>query len=169
MTGLPGQTYEGALAIADYAEHLLDRFGLDGRVHPFVAPLGPFFDPGCRAFEQGDLGYRSFCRTLEDHRLAFLHNSWHKILSYETNAMTRDEIVRATYDVAGRLNDLKYRRGLIDHRTMFGDEELKWPVKQRFRVGATLVRGLAAGLALEFGHTAARLIGRYDVSPARAR
>jgi len=146
-------------------------------------------------------GYTTFCRTLEDHRQAFLHNGWHKILSYETNAMTREEIVRATYDVAERLNELKLRRGLIDHRTftdvqfrlsvarqivanpsddtlsgpaaelanhrtMFGDDELKWPVKQRFRIGATLLRGLAAGLALEFGHTAARLVGRYDVSPA---
>ena len=81
---------------------------LDGRLHPFVAPLGPFLDPGCRAFEQTDFGYTSFCRTLEDHRQAFLHNGWHKILSYETNAMTRDEIVRATYDVAERLNELKY-------------------------------------------------------------
>ena len=201
MTGLPGQRYEDALAIADYAGHLLDRFGFDGRLHPFVAPLGPFLDPGCRAFEQADFGYRRFCRTLEDHRQAFLHNGWHRILSYETNAMTRDEIVRATYDVAERLNELKFRRGLIDHRTftdvqfrlavarqivaspaddilsgpaadlanhrtMFGDDELKWPVRQRFRIGATLLRGLAAGLALEFGHTAARLMGRYDVSPA---
>ncbi len=77
----------------DYAEHLLDRFGLDGRVHPFVAPLGPFLDPGCRAFEQADFGHKRFCHTLEDHRRVFL--GWHEILSYETNAMTRDEIVRA--------------------------------------------------------------------------
>ena len=54
-----------------------------------------------------------------------------------------------------------------NHRTMFGDDELKWPVHHRFRVGTTLVRGLAAGLALEFRHTAARLVGRYDVAPAR--
>jgi hypothetical protein len=51
---------------------------------------------------------------------------------------------------------------------MFGDDELKWPVRQRFRVGTTLLRSLAAGLALECRHTAARLAGRYDVAPARA-
>jgi B12-binding domain/radical SAM domain protein len=201
MTGLPGQRYADALRIADYCEHLLERFGADRRLHPFVAPLGPFLDPGCRAFEQREFGYTPFCRTLEDHRQAFLHDGWHQILSYETDGMTRDEIVQATYDVAGRLNDLKHRNGLIDdrtaadvefrlaiarrivatsaggdgmsgtaaalanHRTMFGDDELKWPVKHRFRVGATLLRSLAGGLATEVGHTIARCVGRYDVAP----
>ena len=201
MTGLPGQRYEDAVAIADYCEHLLERFGADRRLHPFVAPLGPFLDPGCRAFEQPEFGYTSLCRTLADHRQAFLHDGWHKVLSYETSAMTRDEIVRATYDVAERLNALKYRFGVIDrrtfddvlfrltiarqildgaaadpdaggaaaelanHRTMFGDDELKWPVEHRFRVGTTLVRSLAEGLAHEVRHTLARLAGRYDVAP----
>jgi B12-binding domain/radical SAM domain protein len=205
MTGLPGQRYEDALGIAAYCEHLLDRFGAGGRVHPFVAPLGPFLDPGSRAFEEPGFGYTSFCRTLEQHRQAFLQDGWHRILSYQTSAMTRDEIVRATYDVAERLNDLKHRHRLIDdrtfddvrlrlhlarelaaraengdddadgpaaelanHRTMFGDDELKWPVQQRFRVGTTLIRSLAAGLGLELRHTAARLAGRYDVAPAKS-
>jgi len=205
MTGLPGQGYEDALRIADYCEHLLERFGSSGRMHPFVAPLGPFLDPGSRAFEERGFGYTTFCRTLEEHRQAFLHDGWHKILSYETDGMTRDEIVRATYDVAERLNDLKHRHHLIDdrtfadvrfrlkiarylvdqrgaaddlsvpaaelanHRTMFGDDELKWPVRHGFRIGTTLLRSLAAGLALEVRHTAARLVGRFDVAPASGR
>jgi B12-binding domain/radical SAM domain protein len=204
MTGLPGQRYVDALAIGDYCEHLLERFGRDGRIHPFVAPLGPFLDPGCRAFEDPAFGYRRFCQTLEDHRQAFLQDGWHRILSYETDGMTRDEIVSATYDVAERLNDLKHRFEIIDdrtfadvrlrlaiarqivarthdagdvsgpaaelahHRTMFGDDELKWPMRRRFRIGSTLLRHLAGGLALELRHTAARLVGRYDVAPARA-
>jgi B12-binding domain/radical SAM domain protein len=202
MTGLPGQRYEDAVGIADYCDHLLNRFGADRRLHPFVAPLGPFLDPGSRAFEDPSLGYTSFCRSLEDHRQSFLHDDWGKILSYETTAMSRDEIVRATYDVAERLNALKHRYGLIDdptfddvrtrlttarglgdaasdadaraafaaemtnHRTMFSDDELKWPAHRTFRVGLTLLRNLAAGLALEVGHTFARTIGRYDVAPA---
>jgi B12-binding domain/radical SAM domain protein len=203
MTGLPGQRYDDALKIADYCEHLLDRFGSSRRLHPFVAPLGPFLDPGCRAFEEPAFGYTTFCRTLDDHRQALLQSGWHKVLSYETDGMTRADIVRATYDVAGRLNELKHRHALIDdrtfeevrfrleiarhlvddaaadgnisgpaaelanHRTMFGDDELKWPVRHRFRVGATLLRNLAAGLALEVRHTAARMVGRFDVAPAR--
>ncbi|HYM24793.1 MAG TPA: TIGR04190 family B12-binding domain/radical SAM domain protein [Vicinamibacterales bacterium] len=196
MTGLPGQRYEDALAIGDYCEHLLNRFGAGGQLHPFVAPLGPFLDPGSRAFEQSEFGYTTFCRTLEDHRQAFLQDGWQKVLSYQTDSMTRDEIVRATYDIAERLNDLKHRHGLIDdrtftdvrsrlqmarriveasvpaeppaalahHRTMFGDDELKWPMEHRFRVGAALVRSLAAGLAQEVRHAAARIFGRYDVA-----
>lgn len=204
MTGIPGQRYDSALKIADYCQHLLQRFGADGRLHPFVAPLGPFLDPGCRAFEDPSLGYKTFCRTLDDHRQSFLHDDWHKILSYETAGMTRDDIVRATYDVADRLNALKREYRIIDertyaavrtrltiareiaasgensdaraafaaelanHRTMFGDDELKWPVRQRFRVGTTLLRNLAAGLAGEIGHTFARAVGRYDVAPVRS-
>jgi B12-binding domain/radical SAM domain protein len=205
MTGLPGQRYEDALKIVDYCEQLLDRFGADGRLHPFVAPLGPFLDPGSRAFEEPSFGYSTLYRTLEEHRQAFLHTGWQKILSYETSGMTRDEIARATYDVAERLNELKHRHALVDdrtfaavrsrlalarrlidsaadadgageraaelsqHCTMFGDDELKWPMRHGFRVGATLLGSLAAGLALEVGHTAARLFDRYDVAPARSR
>jgi len=55
---------------------------------------------------------------------------------------------------------------LANHGTMFGDDELKWPVPHRFRVGATLLRSLAAGLAAEVVHTAARVAGRYDCAPA---
>ena len=36
------------------------------------------------------------------------------MLSFETEAMTREEIALASYQVAGRLNELKYQRGLID-------------------------------------------------------
>jgi B12-binding domain/radical SAM domain protein len=202
MVGLPHQTYADALAIADYCEHLIRRFGATGRLHPFVAPLGPFLDPGSRAFEEPAFGYRLFRRTLEDHREAALQPGWHRILSYETDAMTRDEIARATYDVAERLNDLKRRYALIDgkaadgvaarlrvardlldrsgtvapshaalelanHGTMFGDDELRWPVGHRFRVGATLIRSLAASLGEEILHTAARLAGRYDTAALR--
>jgi hypothetical protein len=194
MVGLPHQSRADAAAIPDYCEHLLARFGGDGRLRPFVAPLGPFLDPGSRAFEQPEFGYRLFCRSLEDHRRAFLRDGWQHILSYETDAMTRDEIASATYDVAERLNEIKRRYRLIDertfdgvaarlrvarelleagtdgrhdlelanHGTMFGDDELKWPVRHGFHVGAALAGTLAAGLVGEVVHTAARLAGRYD-------
>ncbi len=201
MVGLADQRREDVLAIADYCDHLLRRFGVGGRLRPFVAPLGPFLDPGSRAFEQPALGYRRGCTTLEDHRHAFLHDGWQQILSYETRSLTREDIVKATYDVAERLNEIKRRYGLIDaatfdgvarrlsaarealtttehrgelsqraaelvnHGTMFGDNELKWPVRHRFHFGWTLARNLGIGLAQEVMHTAARLVGRYDVAP----
>ncbi len=199
MVGLPHQRYEDALAIPEYCEQLMQRFGA-ARLRPFVAPLAPFLDPGSRAFERPEFGYRLFCRTLDDHRQAFLNRGWEQILSYETDGMSRREIVRATYDVAERLNDLKRRHGVIgegtaagvaerlriarriledpeeidgpdrvavelaNHGTMFGDDELKWPVRHRFRLGAVLLESLVAGLGLELLHTAARLVGRYDTA-----
>jgi hypothetical protein len=42
---------------------------------------------------------------------------WASMLSYETDWMSRDEIVATTYEVGRRLNDLKYEAGLIDRRT----------------------------------------------------
>jgi B12-binding domain/radical SAM domain protein len=202
MIGLPHQTYEAALAIPDYCEHLIGVGGR-GRVRPFVAPLGPFLDPGSRAFEEPEFGYRRFCATLADHCRAALQPTWPQILSYETDGMTREEIARATYDVAERLNEIKRRHGLIDaatadgvaarlrvardllatagqvtppsrtavemanHGTMFGDDELQWPVSHRFRIGTTLLQSLTAGLGQELVHTAARMLGRYDTAALR--
>jgi hypothetical protein len=39
--------------------------------------------------------------------------SWKNMLSYETNKMTREDIVRATYDSALKLSEFKYRNGII--------------------------------------------------------
>jgi len=200
MIGLPRQRYADALAIPAYCARLIEE-NRPGAVRPFAAPLGPFLDPGSRAFELPSLGYTRFCRSLEDHRRAFLQHGWHQILSYETDSMTRREIAVATYDVAERLNAIKWRHGLIDastfegvagrlriarhlldegatdadfthaalemanHGTMFGDDELKWPLRHGFRVGGALLLNLASGLWHEIGHTTARLAGRYDVAP----
>lgn len=114
--------------------------------------------------------------------------------------------------MAGELNELKYKHGLIDAATysavshsltaaeavlgemdraaglpadkraatlamirkqiriangaaLCGVDELKWPMSHRFHVGGALVRGLTGGLLRELRHTAARLVGRYDVAP----
>jgi hypothetical protein len=54
---------------------------------------------------------------------------------------------------------------LANHGTMFGDDEMKWPVRHGFRVGPALVQGLASGLFREVGHTVARLAGHFDCAP----
>jgi B12-binding domain/radical SAM domain protein len=211
MVGLPRQRYADALEISEYCDALLGRFAAGRRLRPFVAPLGPFLDPGSRAFEDPSLGYTRFCLTLEDHRAALLESGWQRMLSYQTDGMTRHEIVRATYDVAERLNRVKRRHGLIDEATfaevdfrlnvarlvlaeterrgetaaetgerldryirianqatMFGNDELKAPVRHRFRAGTAVAANLTQGLLIEIAHTAARLAGRYDVAPGRA-
>lgn len=117
MTGIPKQTYANVLESIEYCRHLLELFAGDRRLALFVAPLAPFLDPGCLAFEYPEkYGYRKFCYTLEDHRQALTQPTWKHILSFETDSMTREEIVEATYAAASRLNQLKYMYGLIDEQ-----------------------------------------------------
>jgi B12-binding domain/radical SAM domain protein len=113
MVGLPGQTTDSAMQIIDYCEHLIHRFDADPRLHFFVAPLGPFLDPGSRAFEDSSFGYKHLHTTLEEHRQALLQPNWRDVLSYESDVMDRDEIVETSYALATLLNDLKFRHGLI--------------------------------------------------------
>ncbi len=118
MVGLSGQTPAKALATVDYCRHLVERFGADKRLQFYVAPLGPFLDPGSRAFEQPEqLGFHKRLTTLADHRKALLGPTWLDMLSYHTDWMSREEIVAVTYQVGRELNDLKYEAGLIDEPT----------------------------------------------------
>ena len=117
MVGIPHQTPAQALTTVDYCTYLVERFGADSRLQFYVAPLGPFLDPGSRAFEDPELGYHHRFNTLEEHRSALLEPSWQDILSYETDTMTRAQIVEASYAVAEGLNELKHDAGLIDAAT----------------------------------------------------
>jgi len=115
MIGLSHQTYGSVRGTADYVEGLFKRF--DRRLSAFISPMGPFLDPGSRGFEdpQG-LGYRLFAHTLEEHRQLLLQPTWKYMLNYETEWMSRDELVRATYDAGERFNRLKLEYGRIARR-----------------------------------------------------
>ena len=117
LVGLPNQTYESVMDTVKYCGELMARYGgngTSGRILPLIAPLAPFIDPGRAIFEDpGKYGYRFFYRTLKEHRQAMLMPSWKFALNYETKWMTREEIVRATYDGALKLLGLKERFGVI--------------------------------------------------------
>jgi len=119
MIGLPQQTFSSVMQTIDYCETLLDRYGEKKNLHPFIAPLAPFIDPGSEVWENPEKhGYRLFARTLEEHRrLMESARSWKYFLNYETRWMTRDEIVSATYEAGLRLNALKRKHGLISRKT----------------------------------------------------
>jgi hypothetical protein len=111
---LPRQDYDSVMATVAYCDGLLTRFGGDGRLQPFIAPLVPFLDPGSIAFEKPEqTGYRLLLRTLEEHRRALLAPTWKYVLNYETDWMTRDDIVRATYDATVAMARLRAKHGLI--------------------------------------------------------
>lgn len=115
MIGLPGQTLESVSRTVDYCEHLF-QLG-DRRLSCYISPMGPFIDPGSRGFEEPErFGYRLFARTLEEHRQRLVQPTWERILNYETQWMTRRELVDATYEAARRLNELKMRYGRISPR-----------------------------------------------------
>lgn len=114
MSGLPQQTAESVLGTIDYCESLLRRYGTDGRLAPFISPLAPFLDPGSRGFENPDEhGYRLFARTLEEHRRRLVAPSWKYVLNYETQWMSRDQLVDVTYKAGKRLNRIKAEYGLV--------------------------------------------------------
>jgi B12-binding domain/radical SAM domain protein len=117
MVGLPHQTYNDVMSVAPYCERLMKLSGGDKRLRFFVSPLGPFLDPGCEAFEDPSNGCTHFYGSLEEHRKALLFHTWKSILSYQTDSMTRDEIINASYDIAAALNELKLKHGLVDERT----------------------------------------------------
>ncbi len=116
MIGLPQQTPASVMETIDYCEYLMKTFGR--RLNPFISPLAPFLDPGSIAFEKADeVGYRVFCKNLEDYRKALLAPSWKYTLSYETKWMTRDDIVESSYQAGLRLNRLKEHFGLLEKET----------------------------------------------------
>ena len=117
MVGIPGQRPEDAMASVGYCDQLAARFGNDPRLQFYIAPLAPFLDPGSRAFEDPGFGYRKRFTTLEAHRQALLRPSWKDLLSYETDAMSAEEIVETTYRVANALNELKRARNLLGGET----------------------------------------------------
>lgn len=115
MVGLPGQSYDDAVSFDEFCRSLLEKFDGDKRLEFFVAPLAPFLDPGSSAYEHPDgYGYRLRFHTLEEHRAALTAPSWKEMLNYETDSMTRDEIVAATYESMRRLTRLKLEWGLAD-------------------------------------------------------
>ena len=119
MIGLSGQTSQSVSQTIEYCEELLEKYGRNGssKIHPYISPLAPFLDPGSRAFENPQKhGYRLFYKTLEEHRQALLQPSWKYMLNYETEWMSRDELVTSTYDAAFELNRLKAKYGLVKQK-----------------------------------------------------
>jgi hypothetical protein len=156
--------------------------------------VAPFLDPGSRAFEDPSLGYRSFGRSLADHEAALLEPDWARTLTYESDAMTRDQIVEATYAVTERINDLNLRHGLISRAThdavargirdarspdasgepgaqdtawMSAKDEMNWPGSEGIRPTFRLAWILFLGLFEELRRAANRIMGRYDMRVAR--
>ena len=114
MIGVPRQTPQSVMDTVNYCGSLMEKFKGDKRLSLFVAPLSPFLDPGSLAFEQPERhGYHFLFRTLEEHRQALVAPGWKYALNYETDWMTRQQIVDTTYEAIIRLTRLKAKHGII--------------------------------------------------------
>lgn len=119
MIGLPNQTYQSVMETIDYCDYILQKYGKNKTVYPFISPLAPFIDPGSEVWENPEqYGYKFFAKTLDEHR-QLMENalSWKYFLDYETSWMTRQDIVMSTYEAGIRLNELKLKYGLIPEKT----------------------------------------------------
>lgn len=115
MSGIPTQTADSVRETADYVKHLYEVVGNDPRLLCFISPMAPFLDPGSRVFDDPDkYGYKLRARTLEEHRQRLVLPSWKHIMNYESDAMTPDEMVDATYDAGLAVNRVKAEAGIID-------------------------------------------------------
>ncbi|MGQ9680257.1 MAG: TIGR04190 family B12-binding domain/radical SAM domain protein [Candidatus Bathyarchaeia archaeon] len=131
MVGLPGQSKESAIESVDYSRRLLEKMAR-WRIYPFIAPMAPFLDPGSMAFEYPDAyGYYRRFSTFREHREALLEPSWKLILNYQTDLMTRDEIVDATYEAMIKMNETKKLLGVVSQdnaESISEGLELAWNV-----------------------------------------
>jgi B12-binding domain/radical SAM domain protein len=115
MTGIPTQTAESVRQTAEYVKYLYESVNYDKRLLCFISPMAPFLDPGSRVFDNPDeFGYTLRAHTLEEHRERMVLPSWKHIMNYESDAMTPDEMVDATYDAAISINRMKGENGVID-------------------------------------------------------
>jgi len=114
MIGLAKQDSVSVMDTVRYTGRVLKEFGGKSALHPHISPLAPFIDPGSQVFDRPeDYGYRLFYRTLEEHRQALLSPAWSQMLSYETQWLSREEIVDVTYEAAVRFNEIKRECGLV--------------------------------------------------------
>jgi len=114
MIGLPRQDRASVLGTVSYCEKLLDRFGAHKQLHPFISHLSPFVDPGSPAFEDPErFGYRLLCHSLEEHAAAMAAPTWKHMLGYETDCLTRDDLVAVTYEAMCALDRVKVEHGLL--------------------------------------------------------
>ena len=118
MIGLPYQDYGSVMKTVDYCNDLLGSLGKSRVTTPFISPLAPFVDPGSAVFESPEEhGYKLFFKDVESHRQAMGQPGWKYFLNYETQWMSRDEIVDSTYRAALALNNVKAAHGLIPAET----------------------------------------------------
>jgi len=114
MIGLPGQTEDSVFKTVEYCETLLERFKDSKKLIPLLSPMLPFLDPGSLAFDKAEqYGYRILLKTLEEHRKASTSISFRDRLNYETEWMSRSQIIDVSLKALKMLTQAKIRYGYL--------------------------------------------------------
>jgi B12-binding domain/radical SAM domain protein len=114
MIGLSGQGEDTINETLEFIDNLLEKHSEDNLI-PFISPYTPFLDPGSLAFEFPEkYGFDKYAETLMDHyELLDKGFTWKDFLSYRTDRMSREDLVRITYESAIKLAKIKKKHGLI--------------------------------------------------------
>ncbi|MHC4660310.1 MAG: TIGR04190 family B12-binding domain/radical SAM domain protein [Planctomycetota bacterium] len=124
MIGLPHQGAESVRETVKWCGELLAKFGSRKVLHPFIGPLAPFVDPGSEVWHNPEkYGYRMRFKTLEKHRLAMASPSWKYMMNYDTEWMSRDDIVESAYESVLELERLKEKHGIIPQKQLTATEK----------------------------------------------
>lgn len=114
--GLPGQTRDNVLEDVSYSEKLMSRYlGDEMGLYTFMSPLTPFLDPGSIFYEMHSrYGIKLFANKLQDYyEILDKGKSWEDYLSYETQEMSRKDIVDVTYESGKRMAAVRQKLGII--------------------------------------------------------
>lgn len=114
--GLPGQTKDDVLMDADMLERFItDHTKQSMPVYGFMSPLTPFLDPGSLFYQFPEkYGYTVKTRRLMDfYNLLDKGRSWEDFLNYETQWMTKEEMVQATYLASIKMVQLASSLGYV--------------------------------------------------------
>lgn len=128
LIGIPGQTRASVMESVTYAERLLEHHNArhPGKLDANISPPLPFIDPGSLAFEYPEqTGYRLFARTLAEHRALMRNPDLRQVLNFETDTMTRSEIVDVACEAMAKMIAIRERCGLLKG---------KWAERERARV-----------------------------------
>ena len=113
FVGMPEQDERAVMENVDYCEHLLNKFK-GKRVNPMLCPMIPFLDPASTFFEHPEKhGYRVFYRTVGEHRRGMERASIINRINYETQWLSRADLVYVGYKAVRRLMQAKAQSGAL--------------------------------------------------------
>jgi B12-binding domain/radical SAM domain protein len=120
IIGLSGQGRADVEADIDYASYLIKKYNGEGMdLDAFIAPLAPFVDPASLFFEMPDkYGYKLKAKhIMEFYNLLDKGKSWEDHLNYETNTMSKKDIIESTYMAGIKMVETNAAAGKMDEAT----------------------------------------------------